>query len=615
MGLLLVMIVGFAPMSWSAGGEQIDRYVVDATVQRDGAVAVTETISYDFGFQARHGIFRAIPIRYALGKNQGNANASLDDRVIEITSPSATLDGQPVDLAVDPNNNKDIDTDYYDVIRLGDPDATVTGRHTYQLRYLMRGTLNKPDGTPQLFWDAIGDKWPVPIDQATVRVHAPGKIARARCQTGSAGSGVNCPASKVGGDTATFSAENIDPRTAMTVAAALPPSVSVPVPVFDRKPGFAPTVASNFVRPGHEAGIGAPATLGITGALLVIGAVLLARLLARGRDYYFVGLTPGIVPGPGEQYGQALRKLGQHNEVAVQFNKPDAPPALCGGILHETVGMTEVSATITDLAVRGYLRVEDDGQQQHTLIQLAEPDDRLAKYERVILEALFADESRVELSSLQVGEEMRRAREEMLDELVYRNWYQRRPDQVTRGYRMLGAVLLFGSLVIGYFLLARFDLGLWALPFALGGLALLSLAGRMPSRTAVGTAILTQVINFRRYLEVAEAEEIAAQERTTVFNRYLPYAQVLGMATVWTKKFEALGAAEPNGWYTGADGLLLQGVLFSSIFHSFAYAADSTLPSMPASSSGGSGWSGGGGGFGGGGFAGGGMGGGGGGSW
>ncbi|MGH3621477.1 MAG: DUF2207 domain-containing protein [Sciscionella sp.] len=614
-GLLLVMIVGFAPTGWSAGGEQIDQYVVDATVQRDGAVAVTEKISYDFGFESRHGIFRAIPTRYPLNKSDQDANASLDDRVIEITNPTATLDGRPVEIAVDPNNNKSIDTDYYDVIRLGDPNGTVSGRHTYQLRYLMRGTLNEPGGTPQLYWNALGDQWMIPINSATVRVHAPGRIDRVRCQTGSGGTGTDCPVSKASGDTATFGAENISPRTAMTVATALPRSVSVPAPIIDRKPGFAPTVASNFVRPGHEAGIGAPAALGVTAALLVIGAVLLTRLLARGRDYYFVGLTPGIVPGPDEGHGQALRRLGQHNEIAVRFNKPDAPPALCGGILNETVGMTEVSATITDLAVRGYLRVEDDGNQQHTLVQLAEPDDSLARYEQVILEALFADGPTAELASLRIGDEMRRAHEEILDELVHRNWYQRRPDLLTRSYRMLGGVLLVGSLLIGYFLLARVDLGLWALPFALGGLALLLLAGRMPSRTAVGTAILTQVLNFRRYLEVAEAEEIAAEERRTVFNRYLPYAQVLGMATVWTKKFEALGAAEPNGWYTGADGLLLQGVLFSSMFNSFAYAADATLPSMPASSSDTSGWSGGGGGFGGGGFGGGGMGGGGGGSW
>jgi hypothetical protein len=80
------------------------------------------------------------------------------------------------------------------------------------------------------------------------------------------------------------------------------------------------------------------------------------------------------------------------------------------------------------------------------------------------------------------------------------------------------------------------------------------LPGRwLSGRTAVGSTVLAQVLDFRRYIETAEATQIAEEERKAIFNRYLPYAQVFGLAEVWSKKFALLGAAEPGDWYVGSS--------------------------------------------------------------
>ena len=44
-------------------------------------------------------------------------------------------------------------------IKIGDPDQTVTGVHTYRLTYLVRGSMDGYAGFDQLYWDAIGDQW------------------------------------------------------------------------------------------------------------------------------------------------------------------------------------------------------------------------------------------------------------------------------------------------------------------------------------------------------------------------------------------------------------------------------------------------------------------------
>ena len=141
------------------------------------------------------------------------------------------------------------------------------------------------------------------------------------------------------------------------------------------------------------------------------------------------------------------------------------------------------------------------------------------------------------------------------------------------------------------------------------GLVFLFGAGRMPARTAKGTAMLRRVRGYRRVIETADRYLARWAEQENVFPKMLPYAIVFGLTDKWAETFRALSAQTPSTlvvpWYVSANAFSVDG--FAHAIDGFTVATSGTITSTPA----GSGSSG----FGGGGFSGGGGGGGGGGSW
>ena len=79
------------------------------------------------------------------------------------------------------------------MIKIGDPDQTVTGAHTYDIAYRVEGALNAFRDHDELYWNAIGDEWSVPIrgrDASTSR--SPGTITQFTCFQGPTGSSLPC---------------------------------------------------------------------------------------------------------------------------------------------------------------------------------------------------------------------------------------------------------------------------------------------------------------------------------------------------------------------------------------------------------------------------------------
>ena len=69
----------------------------------------------------------------------------------------------------------------YTRIRIGDADQTVTGQHTYEIEYRIRGGLNHFSDHDELNYNVTGDQWEVPIERVTATVTLPsGTIDRHR---------------------------------------------------------------------------------------------------------------------------------------------------------------------------------------------------------------------------------------------------------------------------------------------------------------------------------------------------------------------------------------------------------------------------------------------------
>jgi hypothetical protein len=94
--------------------------------------------------------------------------------------------------------------------------------------------------------------------------------------------------------------------------------------------------------------------------------------------------------------------------IAVQFQPPAGFRAgQLGTLVDEKADPRDVTATIVDLAVRGYLRIEqtqDAGslgkQADFRMIKLREADQGLLPYEARLFSDLFAERQEVSLSAL-----------------------------------------------------------------------------------------------------------------------------------------------------------------------------------------------------------------------
>jgi hypothetical protein len=594
-----VLVAGLAVLSSSpaqaAFGETIRSYDVTLTVLRNGDLRVSETIEYDFGAAERHGIFRDIPTRVPYDQTDDRVYA-LDD--VTVTSPT----GAPSD--VDRSESAGVTR-----LRIGDPDETVTGRQVYDIDYTVQGALNAFEDHDELYWNAIGDEWDVPILAATVAVELPTGPTQVACFAGYTGSSLPCGTVETRGTTVHMSQPGgLAPYSAFTVVAGLPKdAVTATGPVLEER-----WTVQGALTP-------TPLTGTLAGLILLPGLALLTWLVAtKGRDRRFAGVTPGLV-GQGGAEQEPVPIVGA-GPVAVQFSPPEGlRPGQMGTLLDERANVLDVTATIVDLAVRGHLRIEEQPRKglfrsrDWLLVKLPDGKGDLVEYERILYSGLFESGDEVLLSSLKqkFAARLARVQSALYTNVTSEGWFRGRPDKVRGRWQVAGVVVAVAGGWLTFFLGRRLHWAPVGIALTLIGVLLFVLARRMPARTAKGSAMLAQARGFREYIRTAEAEQLRFEERADIFSRYLPFAVVFGEADRWVKVFGPLAAAAAGSaatspaWYTGPNGWSSDH--FSDSLDGFTSSASGTIAASTPSSSGGSGFSGG--------SSGGGGGGGGGGSW
>jgi uncharacterized membrane protein YgcG len=625
----LALMVGLPSVSaQAAGGERVLSFTAAYELASDGSLAVTETLVWQFGPGAHHGIKRNVTVR------QGVSSPPDKHRVYEMTDVQASSPtGANTQLDI---SELGADT----VIRIGSPTEAFTGQQqqTYVLKYRLAHVANGFPDHAELFWNVTGGRFDLPVDSVKVSLHGPAAVTEARCFQGADRSADPCTAKA--GSTAEYSATGLGPREQVTVVGSFPVSAIT---------GTAPDLRGGETGfSGDDAGLTMPppvaktlSLLGYGGGLAIpaIAAVLMGTLVwKRGRDEQYAGLTPGLTPA-AEASGPVTH--GQHGPVAVQFTPPKGVhPGLVGTIIDEEANTIDVSATVIDLAVRGYLRIKEvqpGGRFTRTdweLTKLVPPGqaERLLPYEQTLLAGIFADANPVLLSALKnkFNTTLTNVQSQMYSEVTRRGWFRKSPEKARAGWTTLGMILMGAALVSGWFLGFRsaetdrvgglsfmIPSGIvLALGLLVAGGIIFLLGKRMAAKTAAGSAVLAQSLGFKQYLVTAEARQIRFEEAQDIFSRYLPYAIVFGVADRWAGTFsevaEAATAAGHSigmpGWYvfSGHGGFGDFSGIASGV-DSFSTSASGTFTSTPGSS--------GGSGMGGGGFSGGGGGGGGGSSW
>jgi len=591
------------PVAQAAYGDEFTRFDVDATVDSSGVFAVTMTVDLKFATTG-HGPYLWFLTRQTYDESH--------DRLYKygnfvVYSPT----NAPTDLDLTKERN-DVQ------LRIGDPDQLISGTQTYVVTYTVSGIVN-PDVTSsnmdEIYWNVIGTNWDLPISNVTVTLHSPAAVSRTTCYMGADFSSL-CTANTSSGATATYSQDSLLPGEGLAVVGGWP------VGTF---PGAKINLVSSSQNPfgladggGYWAG----------GAALATGlsAWLLARLRKKGRDEQYANVTPGMVPAQGDKVETRREEV---LDAAVEFAPPKGiPPRLVGACAREGTDNVDITATIIDLAVRGYIHMNQREGDDFDFTRTNASPDSLNHVDRYIYDKLFETSPTItkqEMSSASFYETYSTFQSVLKKEFDNQHWYKSNPKAVVTSYRIGGILIAIVGLVIsivaGSALATAGILGFaWLLvPCLVLGIGMVVVAPRMPVRTPVGSAVAIQSLGFKKYLETAEASQIRWEEGQDIFSQYLPYAISFGCADRWStivQELVAKGAPVPQPtWYTGyypysypAWGLIANSV--NNIGNSFSSSVTAHAAQQAVASGGSSGGSG----FGGGGF-GGGVGGGGGGSW
>lgn len=295
-------------------------------------------------------------------------------------------------------------------------------------------------------------------------------------------------------------------------------------------------------------------------ALLLGGAFIWALHRRTGRDREVSGAVEPVA---------TFRPVGAGESV---FDvAATVRPGLVGTLADERVDPVDVTATLLDLAVRGYLVITELPREGHGLLdwtmeRTTRSTDDLLAYERALLEAIApaGGVSRVSELPATLAPAIGEVQGLLYDEVVGQGWFESRPDDTRIRWRTRGLVGVGIALVLAIGLVAFTTLGILALALLVLAATLLWVSDRMPRRTASGSRLVAGLGALSSLLVTHPVTQMPEDREIAEISRVLPYAVVLGGKDRW---LDALVGADTNtatpdptsvDWYHGPDTWHLQ---------------------------------------------------------
>ena len=560
--LLLIFLLAAAP-AW-ARQLVIQDFNEQVTVNTDGTIDVTELIEARFTGKW-NGIFRTIPVQYA---GPGGLNYEL------LLTPVSVTDDAGNDLKYEERRQgRNLK---FKIWVPGAEDAT----RTIEFRYRVRNAIRFLEDHDELYWNVTGNEWEVPIEDASAHIELPAAVTglHAIAYTGAFGSRAHDAQVTVTGN-----AVDIVSSQPLVFHEGLTAVVG-----WDKGVVHEPTALSKFL------------------FYIFSNWPLFIPLLAL-LTMFWLWWTRGRDP--------------ERDAVTVQYDPPDnLTPAECGTLVDDEVAMRDITATLVDLAVKGYLTIEQKDESKllglmHSkdyVFHLKKPPAEWTSarpHEQEMLAALFDDggSTDVSLSSLQnhFYTHLPAIRDRIFDALVGDGYYLHRPDTVRQSYigaGVLGGILMF---VVGNWFsnVLHTSPAAWIIAAILTSAVICGFGWFMPARTVTGAKTYAKVLGFEDFLTRVESDRIARMENApALFEKFLPYAMALHVEKKWVQAFQGI-SMQPPQWYQGAYVGAFQPYLLVADLNMMSAQAMTTMASSPRSA-GGSGFGGGGGsggGFGGGG--------------
>jgi uncharacterized membrane protein YgcG len=551
---------------------RIEKFSSEIVVAPNGSIDVTEVITVRFIGGPWHGLYRSIPVEYVTPQQ---LNYSLFLTVKNI----ADSDGNKLKFEASRER-------HYRKLKIFVPNAD-NSTHTISIEYTVSDALRFFEDHDELYWNITGDEWDVPIQTADARIILPEGTTniRANVFTGSFRSTAHdADVEVVGNGVEVRTRDPLRYHEGLTVAVAFDKGFVHEPTAFDK--------LSLFLRSNWPLGLP-----------FITFAIMFYLWWTRGRD-------PRLRP------------------IAAQYEPPDQlTPGEAGTLVDNSADMRDITSSIVDLAVRGYMVIEE--HQKDRMLGLVHDKDynfvlkkersewgTLKPHEQVLLNGFFTmgtvGES-VSMSNLEnrFYKNLPDIKSRIFESLVTHGYYRRRPDSVRASYIGIGVVI--GLLTIWGGTGIASSMGMAPLPFIIAGvLSAVIICGFgwfMPAHTEQGARALEGVLGFEDFLNHVESDRFNRTIKTPqMFEKFLPFAMALGVEKNWSKAFQGI-MTQPPDWYRGSYGPNFYPMMFTNDLSAMSSRASSVMASAPRSSGGSGFGGGGGGGFSGGGFGGGGGGG------
>lgn len=418
---------------------------------------------------------------------------------------------------------------------------------TLQVSYFIRNLVRPYPDHDEVYWDLTGGGITSPIERASAEVMLPAEAAGAiRSQAFVMGPSGGPLLPQIHGATVQFQSWH-----ALRPGARLVVDVFVPKGVF-RMPSWA-TRAEWFIE---------------ANPVVLLPAVVLFLMLAI----------------------RAL-KGGAPAVVAIAYGPPAGlTPAEAGMLLDDSFDPRDVTATLVDLAVRGYLRIEEDrdalaGHPDYVLRLLRGREDwhTLALHEQTMIFNIFYGGQWTKLSSLRLrfAVALPAMRSAVLNALLDKGMYRVEPRAI-HVYRVAAVALVAGLFALAQVsgVVAVFQSGLLAVAAFIASAALVYWFGRhLTAKTLRGARTAAQIEGFREFLSRVDADRL---ERLPAgaFQQYLPYAMALGVEHRWAGTLAGIGRELPE-WYQVAGGDGFDARLWAHSVDAMSRQASGVFASVP----------------------------------
>lgn len=509
-------------------------------------------------------------------KHAQSASAWYKERHIDLELISVMRDGIEEMYKIEPYEGL--------YVRIGDPNVTISGEHTYEIKYKVAGALAKYDDQVELYWNVTGDKWNLPIEKTVVSVTADDSVlldSAQYCYVGVAGSKERCLGSNfkeaIDGSkisSAQFFEDEIPSGQQLTIAQA----VNIP---------------------------GEPEVIEYSNPLLfaLIGMIgwfsFLSVWIYRWKTKFRISKT--VIP----QYERY----------------EDFKPMFTGVLIDNKLDPRDISAGIVYLAEQGFISIKQTSNKflffdvkDYEVTLLKSKGETESHFHHKLLGLLFGSESvgeKIKLSEISASvtrrmvnaQTVKNLKESVVKELIDKGFLEQRISRTAKiiaPFIIFWLYIFFSGVIVSF--LTSFVGNL--LIFVLIISVITTIFFTAERRTEKGFGALNHLKGFKDFLSVTGEERFAFHNAPGLspqqFMEHLPYAIAFGVEKEWAEVFKDIYIGEPV-WYSSATGSGFSAPDFSRSLGAFSSSLTASTGASGSSGSGGGGSSGGGSGGGGGG--------------